>query len=78
MMNLVRTKLAAAGTALMLLPSAVFAQTAPSSTPDLSPISDAVTAGVAQGIEVMLAIAPIVIAFAVVWGVINKSRSMAK
>jgi VIT1/CCC1 family predicted Fe2+/Mn2+ transporter len=70
-------KLASVGTALMVLPTAALAQTA-GATPSLTPISDAVTSGVSQGITVLLAIAPIVIAFTVVWGVINKSRSMAK
>jgi hypothetical protein len=63
----------------LAFPSVAFAAGAGAgATPDLTPISDAVTSGVTQGIEVMLAIAPIVIAFAVVWGVINKSRRMAK
>lgn len=62
----------------LAFPSIALAAPAAGATPDLTPISDAVTSGVTQGIEVMLAIAPIVIAFAVVWGVINKSRRMAK
>lgn len=50
----------------------------PGTIPDLTPISDAVSEGVTAGIGVLLAIAPIVIAFAVVWGIINKARRMAK
>lgn len=73
----VRNLLPVAATALIALPSAAMAQTAPTA-PDMSPISDAVISGVSQGIEVMLALAPIVILFSVVWGVINKSRRMAK
>jgi hypothetical protein len=76
-MNKALVRATAIGSSLFALPTAAFAQAAPA-LPSLTPISDAVTSGVAQGITVMLAIAPIVIAFAVVWGVINKSRSMAK
>lgn len=76
-MNAVR-KLAATATALALLPTAALAQTTTPTSPDLSPISDAVTSGIAQGIEVMLAIAPILIAFSVVWGLVSKSRQLAK
>lgn len=63
----------------LAFPSVAFAAGAGAgAVPSLSPISDAVTSGVAQGIEVMLAIAPIVIAFSVVWGIVNKSRRMVK
>jgi hypothetical protein len=67
---------AVAGSALVAAPA--FAQNA--SDPanfDQTKIVDAVNTGLANGISVLLAIAPIVIAFAVVWMIIKKGRGMA-
>lgn len=64
--------------AALFLAGPAMAATPGGTIPDLTPISDAVSEGVTAGIGVLLAIAPIVIAFAVVWGIINKARRMAK
>lgn len=59
-------------------PSAAFAQAAANPADfDQSAIVDAVNQGLANGIAVLLAIAPIVIAFAVVWMIIKKGKGMA-
>jgi predicted neutral ceramidase superfamily lipid hydrolase len=58
-------------------PSAAFAQTANPANFDQTKIVDAVNTGLANGIAVLLAIAPIVIAFAVVWMIIKKGKGMA-
>lgn len=66
--------------AASMLPAAAFAQTTPTNPADFdkTAIVDAVNTGLANGIAVLLAIAPIVIAFAVVWMIINKGKSMSK
>lgn len=83
-MNLVKSTLRRAAAPLALVmaavaPSAAFAQTAPANPADFdqTAIVDAVNQGLANGIAVLLAIAPIVIAFAVVWMIIKKGKGMA-
>lgn len=71
-----RFNLAVMALVAMLFAGPAMAQTA--TPPDLTPISDAVVSGIGQGITVLLALAPIVILFAVVMGIIRKARSFAK
>jgi len=76
MKNFKKVMLAPAVVALASIPGAAYA--APGDPPDLTPISDAVVSGLTQGITVLLALAPIVILFAVVMGIIRKARTFAK
>lgn len=66
-----------AGVAVALSASPALAAT-PSTVPSLAPLVTALNDALGEGIAYLISAAPILIAFALVWGLIRKSRQMAK